>query len=187
MERPLKQYSINVIIRLKRRDDSEFLLSKGTLIGYNALGDEVQFPVSFYEMWNKTNFGYQREWDDKRKMIFRNCDGPTDMEQVYTLPFNEENLQALFDKRKDDKISFVLKDEVTSRAKALAPEPNIKDTMKLFCKPFDYLFNADYISAEMKAQYRQEAIDAGILSAPGEGNVASSTHTRTAAPHGTYS
>lgn len=67
-----------------------------------------------------------------------------------------------------DNISWVVKDEQTGTAKQVALEPNINDTFKLFLKPFSYLFNAEYITPEMKSQYRQEAIDSGYLVEPGE-------------------
>ena len=75
---------------------------------------------------------------------------------------------------------------VFSECKQVAPEPNINDTFKLFLKPFSYLFNADYITPQMKAQYRQEAIDQGFLAAP---NTTITTTTTTATPPkaGTYS
>ena len=69
--------------------------------------------------------------------------------------------------------------------KQIAPEPNVNDTFKLFLKPFEYLYNGQYISAEMRAQYRQEAIDAGLLTAPN--TTATTTTTSTTPPKGTYS
>ena len=70
--------------------------------------------------------------------------------------------------------------------KQIAPEPNINDTFKLFLKPFEYLYNGQYISAEMRAQYRQEAKDAELLTVPN--TTASTTATTTTTPpKGTYS
>jgi predicted alpha-1,6-mannanase (GH76 family) len=40
----------------------------------------------------------------------------------------------------------------------------VKDSLNLFCnKPFEYLWKADYISALVKAEYRQEAVARGLI------------------------
>ena len=137
------------------------------------------------EKWLKTNFEYQKDWDPKRKAIVKNCTGPGSSETVYTLEFNEANLKQLFDKRENDNLQWVVKEEQSGIAKQIAPEPNINDTFKLFLKPFEYLYNGQYISAEMRAQYRQEAIDAGLLTVPN--TTATTTTTTTTPPKGTYS
>ena len=36
-------------------------------------------------------------------------------------------------------------------------------TLELFKKDFDYLYNADYITATQKAELRQQAIEMGLL------------------------
>jgi hypothetical protein len=80
------------------------------------------------------------------------------------LPFNEKNLKQLFDNREDDyNITFTVKDEASEKAVEVKREPNINDTFKLFLKPFQYLFNADYITPQQKAELRQMAIDQGII------------------------
>lgn len=45
------KYLVRTIIRIKRRDKSEYLLSKGNFIGYDSLGDEVSLYVPFLEKW----------------------------------------------------------------------------------------------------------------------------------------
>ena len=73
--------------------------------------------------------------------------GPNSKVIVYDMPFNEKNLKTLFDKRIDDNISFVVKDSRMAR--------DVRDstciaskTLELFAtKPFDYLYDSDYISA----------------------------------------
>ena len=133
------RHVINTIIRIKRADNSEYLYSKGNLISYDGLGDEVKIYVSMPEKWLKTNFEYVKDWDPKRKAIVKNCTGPGSSETVYTLEFNEANLKQLFDKRENDHIMWVVKEEQSGLAKQIAPEPNINDTYKLFLKPFEYL------------------------------------------------
>lgn len=112
--------------------------------------------------------------------------GPGMNEEVFTLEFNEKNLKQLFDKRENDDINWVVKEEQSATPKQIAKEPNVNDTFKLFLKPFSYLYNAKYITAEMKGQYRQEAIDQGLLAAPAT-TTTGTTVTRTPPSTGTYS
>jgi hypothetical protein len=53
-------------------------------------------------------------------------------------------------------------------------------------KPFNVLYNAEYISPELKAQYRQEAIDAGILTVSPSTTDAETTSTQTRVRTGAY-
>jgi hypothetical protein len=73
-----------------------------------------------------------------------------------------------------------VKEEQSGTPRQVNPEPNINDTFKLFLKPFDFLFKAQYLTLEMKAQFRQEAVDAGLLPAQ-------TTPEITKPPTGTYS
>ncbi len=98
-----------------------------------------------------------KDWDSKKKAITRECKGITGTEEIFTLESNKENFKTLYDKRENDYITWTVKDD--QHVKAVAPQSTIENTLKLFLKPFDYLQRAEYISAEMKAQYRQEAID----------------------------
>ena len=158
------KHTVTTIIRLRRKDNSEYLLSKSYLLGHDAFGEPVRRYLPWPEKWDKTHFNYEKPYDPKRKAIVKNCIGPGLVETIYILEFNEANLKTLFDKRVSDNISWVVKDEQTGTAKQVALEPNINDTFKLFvCKMFLYLFNAEYITPEMKSQYRQEAIDPGYL------------------------
>lgn len=175
------KHTIHTIIRLKTRDNEEFLLSKGHFTGYDALGDPVRKYIPWPEKWDKTHFKYDKVWNDKKKMLEKVCVGPGDVETIYTMPFNEANLKELFDKRESDNIMWIVKDGVTGTPKQVAPEPNINDTFKLFLKPFSYLYNAEYITPQMKAQYRQEAIDQGFLAAPN-----TTITTPSNPPKGTY-
>lgn len=156
------KYSVIAIVRYRTSDGKEYLLSKGYLSSFDSLGDPLKIYVSYPERWEKTNFHFVKDWDPHKKAIVKMPQGPSGVELVHTLEFSETNLKQLFDKRKDDYITWTIKDEQFT--KAVAPQPNIKDTFKLFLKPFDYLMKGDYISAEMRAQYRQEAIDQGLLS-----------------------
>ena len=142
----IPKYVIRTIIRVKlQQDNREVLLSKREWHGWDALGDPVSHYVPWPEMWNKTNFIYEKDWDPKRKSIVKNCKGPGFVENVYSMKFNEANLKELFDKRKDDNIQFIVKEQQTGTPRIVTAGPNINDTFKLFLKPFEYLYNAEYI------------------------------------------
>jgi hypothetical protein len=98
------------------------------------------------------------------------------------MPFNQKNLKELCDFRENDvDISFAVKDEASGNPVEVKKESNINKTIELFLKPFDYLFKAEYISPQQKAELRQMAVDAGII-APSTPLVP----TEPAPPKGTY-
>ena len=90
--------------------------------------------------------------------------GTLGAEDVYELPFNEKNLKQLFAKRESDtQIIFAVKDEAEDRAVSLLREPSINDTLKLFLKPFNYLYKAEYISKEQRAGQTRMLLTLGRL------------------------
>jgi hypothetical protein len=104
------------------------------------------------------------------------------------MPFNEKNVKTLFEKRIDDNLTFVVKDSRMARDVRDATGIASK-TLELFAtKPFDYLYNSDYISAQQKAELRQQAIEMGLLprEAQGQGQ-REGQGQQTAPPKGTYS
>jgi hypothetical protein len=111
--------------------------------------------------------------------------GPNSRVIVYDMPFHETNLKTLFDKRIDDNISFVVKDSRMARDVRDATGI-VSKTLELMTKPFDYLYNSDYISAAQKAELRQQAIEMGLL--PREAQTPSQQEGQiTKPPTGTYS
>jgi hypothetical protein len=88
--------------------------------------------------------------------------GPSGSEEVYTLPFNKENSKQLFDRRQNDLINFVVKDEQTGKPFQIKDVNSLK-TFELFQKPFEYLYNAEYQSPQVKAELRQAAIADALI------------------------
>ena len=79
--------------------------------------------------------------------------GTVKQEDVYELPFNETNLKSLLDLRaSDSEITFAVKDEGSGKAIDVKRDVNINKTIELFVKPFDYLFEAEYISPQQRAE-----------------------------------
>jgi len=177
------KHTVTQIIRFRRKDGSEFLYSLGELRAYDALGNIVPCTCRKPEVWTRTLFNHVRVYDQRTNTTKMETSGTLGSEDVYEMTFNEKNLKELVSLRANDAdIAFTVKDESSSKAVEVKKEANFNDTLKLFQKPFHYLFNADYITAQQKAELRQMAVDAGII--------APSTPlgpTETAPPEGTYS
>jgi len=88
--------------------------------------------------------------------------GPSGSEEIYTVPFNKGNLKSLYDRRQNDWINFIVKDEQTGKPFQVK-DVNSQKTLELFQKPFEYLFNAEYIPPEVKAELRQAAVADGTI------------------------
>ena len=158
------KHIVQQIIRLKRKDGSEFLYSNGEVNGYDAFGNVVQCTLAKPEMWKRTLFTHERIYDQRTNTTKIETTGTQDSEDVYELPFNEKNLKALLDLRASDSdISFTVKEEASGKAVEVKKDVNINKTLELFLKPFDYLFEAKYISPQQRAEARQAAIDAGLI------------------------
>jgi hypothetical protein len=143
-------YYITDICRIKRADGSDFLYTKGIVYAWNSLGDPITHSISKPEIWTKTNFNYKTEFNDKTKQLEKILQGHSGSETVYTLPFNDENLKSLYERRQNDNLNFIVKDESTEKAVSVK-DVNAQKTFELFHKPFEFLFKADYIPAAVKA------------------------------------
>jgi hypothetical protein len=177
------KHIVTQIIRLRRKDGSEYLYSLGECRGYDALGNVVGLTCAKPEMWTRTLFNYERRYDERTNSTKVQTIGTLGTEDVYETPFNEKNLKELVSlSANDSDIMFIIKDERNAKATEVRKDVNINKTLELFQKPFQYLANAEYITPQQRAQLRQIAIDEGIIapSTPLE-------RTDTAPPNGTYS
>lgn len=143
-------YSISSIVRLRRADDSEYLLSKGNIHAYDPLGEPVSFFVSYPEKWTKTLFRYRTDIDPKTKQFEKILEGPSGIKEVYDLPFTKENLLELWNQRESDLIQLVVKDEghVHGREDRGVRDVtgNAAKSFELFKdSDFDYLWKANHI------------------------------------------
>jgi hypothetical protein len=156
-------HAITDIIRLKT-EESEFLLSKGYVIGHDAAGEELDHPLPWPERWFKTIFSWQSEYDSRSKGFVKRCLGPMGIETQYLLEFTKENAKKLFDSKFSDHVNFIVKQEGSDEAKRVEPDVNALKTFERFSNnTFDYLWNADYIPAPVKAELRQEAVARGFI------------------------
>jgi hypothetical protein len=156
---------ITDIMRIKRDDESEVLLSKGNIIAYDAAGEEVSFYLPWPEKWIKTLFEWRNEYNNSTKSFERICLGPKDGVIQYQLPFNKENAKSFFDQRANDQIiNFIVKDEISNEAREVAKDVNAQKTFERFANnSFDYLWSGQYIPVQVRAELRQEAVARGYI------------------------
>jgi hypothetical protein len=93
------------------------------------------------------------------------CPRPSGVQEGHILEWNNQNLNELFDSRANDQIRFTVKDALTEEVREVKDVTgNITKSYELFRdQPFDYLFTAEYIPREIKAELRQEAVAQGII------------------------
>ena len=134
------KHTITSIIRFKRKDGSEWLYSLGEVNGYDAFGNIVGCTLHKPEMWVRTLFSHTRVYDPRTNTSKMETSGILRTEDVYEIPFNERNLREMVDKRQSDSdISFVVKEESSTKAVEVKKDVNINKTLELFLKPWDFL------------------------------------------------
>ncbi len=105
------KHIVTQIIRLRRKDGSEYLYSLGECRGYDVLGNVVALTCAKPEMWTRTLFNYERKYDERTNSTKVQTIGTLGTEDVYEMPFNEKNLKDLASPRENDSdIMFIVKD-----------------------------------------------------------------------------
>jgi len=159
--------TIRSIIRIKRPDDSEYLLTKSDLHGYDSLGDEVRLFVSTNcDKWNKQSFVYKTEWNDRSKQLEKQLQGTGAQETIYEIPFSKEAVKELWEMRESDQtIQFLVKEEDTGKATQVRDLSNsATKSYELFRdNSFEDLFKGNYIPEAIRVQLRQNAVADGLI------------------------
>ena len=196
------KHLIRQIVRIRTSEGKEFLYSNGKLTGFDVLGEVATVTCSNPETWNRTGFLYNKQYDQKTMSMKKTIAGPNSLETVYEMPFNEKNLSILYEKRitpEDLKLigqrriislSFSLKDARNGVVRDVKDATGIlHKSMDLFLKPFEYLANSEYITPQMKAELRQQAIEQGLLPREAQAQALAEQQEGqiTAPPAGTYS
>jgi hypothetical protein len=159
---------ITDIIRLKTGDGLEFLLSKGSIIGHDAAGEEVNHHLPRPEMWVKTLFLWRNEYNSNTRGFDKICLGPSGTEIQYLKEFSKENAKELFDQRASDLINFIVKDQVSDEARMVEKNVNALKTFERFANnAFDFLWSGEYIPIQVRQELRQQAAARGDI----KGNV----------------
>lgn len=143
------KYEVDMIIRFRKTDGSEWLLSQGTLRCPDYFKDEKRFRCNKPEMHIKTKFSHDRSMDSKRRIV-RVCKGPIGSEEIYEMPFTVENAEKLWSLKRDGNIQLIVKDQLSSEPHAIERKgilrPNdYQGAFEMFKnQSFDYLYNFEY-------------------------------------------
>ena len=159
-----KRY-VTAVIRLKSSSGAEYLLSNSRIIGYDASGDPVITTASWPEKYNKTIFRFETVPNYDTGFSERRNTGPCGSDLIYTMPFNKENAQKLFDLRDSSKqdIQFMVKSD-EGQVIGVKPQITLQDTFKLFTEnSFEYLYNANYIPIQQKLLNAKQAEGEGLI------------------------
>ena len=156
---------INSIMRLKTKNDAEYLLTTSTITGYNQFGDDVITTALYPEKYWKAFFKWATVPNKETGYAMRINQGVSHSELVYTLPFTKEDATKLFDLRDgNNNIQFMVKSESSDKAYEVKPQITIQETFKLFVdSDFTYLYNGNYISLEQKMLNMKSAEMEGLL------------------------
>jgi hypothetical protein len=103
------------IIRIKRADGTEWLKSRGRLVGLDKAGNEIEHSFVDPEMFYKpvTHYDFRKndpnnEYSHSERVCVEAGINPHDNRYTdYTLPFNEENFQNLYKQRPTESSSSV--------------------------------------------------------------------------------
>jgi hypothetical protein len=155
---PNCRYIVNSIIRIRLLDGSERLYSMGQLIGYDGLGQRSTMGIYAPENYQNTVFGTTRKFDDQSGRIITMITSPIRQETIYTLDYNSENVQKLYekswdgknpyfkpDKRNNKRVMFICKDESTGIAKEIFFSSVERSLELMKTKSFDELFTDAYL------------------------------------------
>jgi hypothetical protein len=102
---PIRQ--VLQIIRRKRNDGTEWLKSRGRIVGLDRAGNEVEHSFTDPEMYYKpkTRHAFRKkepknEYNPSERVCIEAGINPADLQYTeYTLPFNEENFDNLYSQR----------------------------------------------------------------------------------------
>jgi hypothetical protein len=164
---------VSSIVRLKSYNKQEYLYSLGTVFGFNSLGILVSYPSYKPEVYTRTHWLKERNYNSKTGRIEEKITSPNGLEEIYLVPFSAEAVDELFSKTikpdtprvyirhnsrskftVDKPCNFVVKDLGTGVA-INVQWGDINRTLELFkTKSFEYLFNCEYIPEPVKAEMR---------------------------------
>jgi hypothetical protein len=143
-EYPVRQ--VLQIYRIKRADGTEWLKSRGRIVGPDKAGNEVEHSFVDPEMYYKpvTRYEFRKndpknEYSHSERVCVEAGINPHDNRYTeYTLPFNEENFQNLYKQRSTQSSSSVT---LAIYAEGASDRPRqITDPELFFKKPFDDLW-----------------------------------------------
>ena len=133
------------IIRIKRMNGTEYLKSRGPIIGLDKLGNEVQHSFTDPEVYLKPKVRYElrrKDPKDERSPMERVCvsagTSPFDFENIeYTLPWTLDNFEELYKQRPSSDSSSV---SMVIMVEGSSEKPRSIDNVDKFKGNFDDLW-----------------------------------------------
>jgi len=141
---------VRQITRVRTEDGSEYLMSKGQIIGYDEFGQPRPLSYSNKERYIETLFRFETEQDTSVNRLRQVCKGPEGMREHYLMPFTEKNVRKLYEKRDKRRCILVVLDAVSMEAKECP-------TLDMFItKDFNYIKDMGYLSEKEREEARKE-------------------------------
>jgi hypothetical protein len=133
------------IIRIKRVDGTEWLKSRGRIVGLDKAGNEVEHSFTDPEMFYKPVTRYEFKKKDPKnesspleRVCVEAATNPLDNRYTeYTLPFNQKNFESLYKQRPNESSSSV---SLVIFAEGASERPRQITDVEQFMKPFDDLW-----------------------------------------------
>ncbi|HET7642208.1 MAG TPA: hypothetical protein VFK40_01765 [Nitrososphaeraceae archaeon] len=93
---PVRHY-VRMIIRFRDYNDKEYILTSGSAFGFSSLGETLSYHLHKPQMYTKTLFDSRRKFDDKTQSFSEVTTGILNAQEIYTLPWTEENLNSILE------------------------------------------------------------------------------------------
>jgi len=149
---------VSAIYRV-RVNGIEYLLSKGTITGYNKFGQIIPAGDhktvysyggrdSYPEMYIETKFNYEMELDEATSRVTNKLQGPGEQVEHFLMLNIPENRKKLWEKRDPAKRCILaVKDSINGEAKECL-------TFEMFDNDnnFDYIKNMEFLDEKQKAE-----------------------------------
>jgi len=141
---------VRQITRVRTEDGSEYLMTKGQIIGYDEFGQPRPLSYSNKEKYIETLFRFETEQDTSVNRLRQVCKGPEGMREHYLMPFTEKNVRKLYEMRDKRRCILVVLDAVSMEAKEC---PSLD---MFITKDFNYIKDMGYLSEKEREEARKE-------------------------------
>jgi hypothetical protein len=142
--------TIRQITRIRTDEGKEFLLTKGSIMGFNEFGRERRLDYTNKEMYRETLFRFETDKDPSVNRLRQFCKGPEGFLDHYLMPFTPANVDKLWSKRDKKRCLLAVLDKITMQAKECPTLDMFKN------KDFDYIMDMGYLSEKEKEEKLKE-------------------------------
>ena len=83
-------------MRFRSYSGQEFCYSSGVICGFSSLGIPIRYPIHKPEMYIRTHWHKERDFDKKTGRMVDTIKSPGGQQEIYLLPFSVEAVEELF-------------------------------------------------------------------------------------------